>query len=75
MLITFVSLVFVPGYHFWTATIFVSITILKWLIQGSNLTKLGEQSLSWSFPLMDWLYAFIIPYIYYSSEKQTKKWK
>ena len=75
MLITFVSLVFVPSYHFWTATIFVSITIIKWLIQGSNLTKLGEQSLSWSFPLMDWLYAFLMPYIYYSSEKQTKKWK
>lgn len=74
MLFTFVSLVAVIRFQFWVLLIFVSTIIIKWLIQGRNLAKLGEKSLSWWFPLFDWLYVLIIPYIYYSSEKQRNKW-
>lgn len=74
MLISFVPLVTMMNYWFWTLVIFAAVTLKKWFVQGRNIAKLGEKTLAWWFPLMDWMYAFIMPYIYYSNE-QKSKWR
>lgn len=74
--ISFVTLL-VYGWMSWISIgILAFVLILKWLILGLSLKKLGQKKFILGILLWDVFYAFITPIIYYTSE-QTKRttWK
>ncbi len=74
-LITFVTLVFSDEYWLWSSIIFVGLTLLKWIVQAINFSKLGEKSSATWFPFMEIIHMVIIPFIYYSNDKNEQQWK
>lgn len=75
MLVTFVSLVFNEEYWLWSSMIFGGVIILKWIFQGINFGKLGEKRMALALPLLEIMYAVLLPIIYYSGDKNEQQWK
>lgn len=75
MLVTFVSLIFNKEYWLWSSMIFGGIIILKWIFQGINFGKLGEKRMAFALPLLEIMYAVLLPIIYYSGDKNEQQWK
>jgi glycosyltransferase involved in cell wall biosynthesis len=74
--ISFVILLFNFEYRILTCSIFGFVMIFKWCVQGICLAKLKANQFITFFPFLDLFYAFLIPTIYYSSDKSNKtKWK
>ncbi len=75
LLFSFVILMFNTDFRWLTLSIFVFTLLLKWWIQGRCFVKLNEKSFVKYLPLWDILYVFLIPIIYYTSEKkEPTKW-
>lgn len=74
--ISFVILMFDSEYRWLTLSGFVGMLLLKWWIQGRCFAKLNASSLIWSLPLMDLVYAVLIPALYYSTDKAPQgRWR
>lgn len=75
LLISFVILMFNTDFRWLTLAAFIVIISIKWWIQGRCFSKLKENSFIKFLPLWDILYAFLMPIIYYSSEKkEPNRW-
>lgn len=68
--ISFVALSFNMNYLPLSVSIFISVFILKWWLQGRCFKRLGEQKFLLFFPLWDLFYSILMPIIYYISERQ-----
>ncbi|MFM6965597.1 MAG: glycosyltransferase [Sphingomonadales bacterium] len=68
--ISFVVLSFNMNYLPLSVSIFISVLIFKWWLQGLCFKRLGEQKLLLFFPLWDLFYSILMPIIYYISERQ-----
>jgi len=56
-------------------TAIVSVTFIKWWIQGKCLDKIKEQKFALFFPIWDLFYALLIPIIYFlAKNKSNKDW-
>lgn len=76
MYISFVTLLFDREYRWISLAVFSFLLIIKWIIQGRCLAKIREHSFIALFPLLDIVYACVMPYLYYTTDKSTaKKWK
>jgi hypothetical protein len=74
--ISFVSLLVNPEYRLLSSSVFGFVMLLKWWIQGKCLVKLKASGFVYLFPILDLFYAFLIPWIYYTSEKTNQfRWK
>lgn len=74
--ISFVILMFNAEYRWITLAIFGFVLILKWWIQGMCLARLKAKGFIALFPILDLMYALVLPFIYYSSDKSNhNKWK
>jgi poly-beta-1,6-N-acetyl-D-glucosamine synthase len=74
--ISFVFLVIDFEYSLFSSALFAFIIILKWWIQGKCLFKLKAKGFVALFPILDLFYAFLIPWIFYTSDKsRVSKWK
>lgn len=59
-----------------TLGIFTFLILVKWITLGISFRKLGEKKLAYGIPLWEIIHAFVLPVLYYTSEKSTdKKWK
>lgn len=75
LMISFVILLFNINFTLMTLSIFIFVTSVKWIIQGRCFSKLHEKSLIWYLPLYDIGYAFLMPVLYYTTDKkELKKW-
>jgi cellulose synthase/poly-beta-1,6-N-acetylglucosamine synthase-like glycosyltransferase len=75
LLFSFVILMFNTEFRWLTLSVFIFTFALKWWIQARCFRKLKETSFIKYLPLWDIFYAFLIPVIYYSSEKkEPNKW-
>jgi glycosyltransferase involved in cell wall biosynthesis len=74
LFISFVTLIPMGRFQTWSLIVFAFVIVLKWVIQGINLAKLKEKKLAWAFPFFDLLYAFVLPYLYYTTEKKSNRW-
>tara|TARA_R110002072_G_scaffold273058_2_gene433354 strand:+ start:21093 stop:22226 length:1134 start_codon:yes stop_codon:yes gene_type:complete len=75
MLISFVTLLFINDFVWLTLAIFTFIFILKWIILGLSMKKLNESKFIAILPLLDIIYAFLAPAMYYLIDrKDIKKW-
>lgn len=75
LVISFVILMFNTDFRWLTLSAFLFTILLKWWIQGRCFSKLKENSFIKFLPLWDLFYAFLMPVIYYSSEKKgPNKW-
>lgn len=75
LLLSFVILMFNTDFRWLTLSAFLFTVLLKWWIQGRCFSKLKESSFIKFLPLWDIFYAFLMPVIYYSSEKKgPNKW-
>lgn len=72
--ISFVILLVNPEYRLFSSAVFGFVVLLKWWIQGRCLFKLKAKGFIALLPILDLFYAFLIPWVYYTSEKTTK-WK
>jgi cellulose synthase/poly-beta-1,6-N-acetylglucosamine synthase-like glycosyltransferase len=73
--ISFVILMFDTDFRWLTLSAFLFTILLKWWIQGKCFNKLKENSFVRFLPLWDLFYTFLIPVIYYSTEKKgTNRW-
>lgn len=74
--ISFVILLFDAEYRWLSLGIFAAVMIVKWWIQGKCLIKLKARGFVALFPLLDLVYALLIPWIYYTAERSTHtRWK
>jgi hypothetical protein len=72
----FVILLFSFEYRLLSSAIFIFVLGIKWWIQGKCLFKLKAKGFVSLFPFLDLMYAFLIPWIYYTSDKSAQsKWK
>ncbi len=63
-------------YRLLSSAVFIFVLGIKWWIQGKCLFKLKAKSFVALFPFLDLMYAFLIPWIYYTSDKSAQsKWK
>jgi glycosyltransferase involved in cell wall biosynthesis len=75
MWVSFIPLLLFKEFIFLSSCIFFVIIVFKWWIQGRCLNQLKEQKFARFFPLWDIFYAFLIPVLYYISErKKYYKW-
>jgi hypothetical protein len=75
MLISFVTLLLVTNYNWLALIVFLPILIIKWWIQARCFIKLQAQKFVPYMPLWDLFYAFVMPVIFYSTDKKKKnKW-
>lgn len=75
MLISFVILLFDPGFIWLTLAVFVLVLTVKWIILGRAFRKLRESKFVAWLPLWDIGYAILAPVMYYSVDKtDTTKW-
>lgn len=75
MLISFVTLLLVTNYNWLALIVFLPILIIKWWIQARCFIKLQAQKFVPYMPLWDLFYAFVMPIIFYSTDKKKKnKW-
>ncbi len=72
--VSFVILLVNPEYRLFSSALFGFILLLKWWIQGRCMLKLKAKGFVAFLPFLDLFYAFLIPWIYYTSER-TSKWK
>lgn len=74
--ISFVILLFDAEYRWITLACFGLVAIVKWWIQGRCLAKLQAKGFIALLPLLDLLYAVLIPAMYYTAEKSNvSRWK
>ncbi len=74
--IFFVILMFDSEYRWITLAYFGLVVTVKWWIQGRCMSKLKAKSFIPYLPFLDLFYAFLIPSMYYATEKSTNsKWK
>jgi poly-beta-1,6-N-acetyl-D-glucosamine synthase len=69
-LFSFVILMFNTDFRWLTLSAFIFTLLLKWWVQGKCFSKLKENSFIKYLPLWDLFYAFLMPILYYSSEKK-----
>jgi hypothetical protein len=75
VLISFVTLLIVTDYKLLALLVFLPVLLLKWWIQARCFYKLQAQKFIPYLPLWDLFYAFVMPVIYYSTDKKKKnKW-
>ena len=75
LVISFVILLFNKDFRWLALSAFLFTVFLKWWIQGRCFSKLKETKFIKFLPLWDLFYAFLMPIIYYSSEKKgPNKW-
>jgi len=73
---SFVTLLIDTEYTIFTSSIFTGVITLKWIIQGRCFAKLKGTNLLIFFPFFELFYAFLLPVLYYTSEKpRISKWK
>ena len=74
MWLCFVTLLI--SYEWWL--IVLSLFLLRysiyWLIDGLLLKKLGQKDLIWGFPLLELAHFVVMPFIFYSTDRETDKW-
>jgi glycosyltransferase involved in cell wall biosynthesis len=74
--ISFIFLVVDNEYRIFSGILFAFILLIKWWIQGKCLFKLNAKGFVALFPILDLFYAFLIPWIFYTSDKsRVSKWK
>jgi cellulose synthase/poly-beta-1,6-N-acetylglucosamine synthase-like glycosyltransferase len=69
-LLCFVILMFNSELRWLALAIFAFITILKWWIMGRCFAKLKEKSFIPYLPLWDFLYIFLLPTMFYATQKK-----
>jgi len=74
-LISFVYLVFDLDYSIIILAILVFLILLKWLILGLCFRKLRQNELIKWIPILDLVYTFLMPIIFYTSDFKSDKWK
>jgi glycosyltransferase involved in cell wall biosynthesis len=73
--LTFVILMFNNEFRWITLSAFVFVLIVKWIILAKCFANLKEKSFHALFPFYDLIYTFLMPFVYYSSDKKkTNKW-
>lgn len=75
LLFSFVILMINTDFRWLSLSVLLSTIIIKWWIQGRCFIKLKGNSFIKFLPLWDIFYTFLIPIIYFSSEKKvSNKW-
>jgi glycosyltransferase involved in cell wall biosynthesis len=78
MLLMLVSLfILLVNYEWWlfVLALFGLRTFLYWLVNALLFRKLEMKDLAWRYPLFELLHFFMMPFIYYSSDRTDKsKW-
>ncbi len=75
MTVSFVILLFDPGFIWLTLAIYVLIMAIKWIILGRAFGKLRETKFVAWMPLLDLGYAILAPAMYYATDKtDNTKW-
>jgi hypothetical protein len=73
--VSFVILMFDTDFRWLVLSVYLFITLVKWLILGRCFGKIKESSFVRFLPLWDLFYALLIPVIFYSSEKkEANRW-
>lgn len=73
--LTFVILMFNNEFRWITLSAFVFVLIVKWIILAKCFAKLKEKSFHALLPFYDLFYTFLMPFVYYSSDKKKiNKW-
>jgi cellulose synthase/poly-beta-1,6-N-acetylglucosamine synthase-like glycosyltransferase len=76
MWFSFVYLLFDTEYRWISLGVFSLVFIVKWIIQGRCFAKLKGKKFIFLLPFIEFAYAFLIPILYYVSEKpKLSKWK
>ena len=72
---SFVSLMILGSCPLLYTLAIVSVTLIKWWIQGKCLDKIKERKFALFFPFWDLFYALLIPIIYFlAKNKRNKDW-
>ena len=75
MTTSFVILIFDSNFKWVTALTFSSIALIKWFVIGRSFKRLHESKFIVLLPLLDVLYSFLTPLMFYSVDKtDSKKW-
>jgi cellulose synthase/poly-beta-1,6-N-acetylglucosamine synthase-like glycosyltransferase len=74
-LISFVYLVFDLDYSIIILAMLVFLFLVKWLILGLSFRKLRQNELIKWIPVLDLVYTFLMPVIFYTSDFKSDKWK
>jgi cellulose synthase/poly-beta-1,6-N-acetylglucosamine synthase-like glycosyltransferase len=73
--LTFVILMFNNDFRWISLGVFMFVTIIKWIILAKCFSNLKEKSFHYLLPFYDLIYTFLMPFVYYSSDKKkTNKW-
>ena len=75
VLISFVYLIFDLDYSIIILAILVFLILLKWLVLGLCFKKLRQNELIKWIPILDLVYTFLMPLIFYTSDFKSDKWK
>lgn len=75
VVICFVYLMFDLEYSIITLVIFVLLFLVKWLVLGLCFRKLRQNDLIKWIPILDLVYTFLLPMIFYTSDFKSDKWK
>ena len=74
MLVSFFILLFSFEWWLFVLSLFLFRCILYWIVDGLLLRKLGQKDLIIWYPLFEFIHFIIIPFMYYSSDRQANKW-
>ena len=74
-LISFVYLVFDLDYSIIILAMLVFLFLVKWLVLGLSFRKLRQNELIKWIPVLDLVYTFLMPVIFYTSDFKSDKWK
>lgn len=72
--ISFITLLFSFEWWLFVLLLFVLRCAVSWLISGLLFKKLGQKDLLWMFPLLELAHFVIMPFIYYSTDRDQDKW-
>jgi glycosyltransferase involved in cell wall biosynthesis len=70
------SLILLFSFEWWLFVLSVLLfrSLMYWLVDGLLLKKLGQKDLIIWYPIFEIVHFVIIPFIYYSTDRQANKW-
>ncbi|MCB9224859.1 MAG: glycosyltransferase [Crocinitomicaceae bacterium] len=74
MLASFFILLFSFEWWLFVLTLLLFRCIMYWIIDGFTLKKLGQKDLIILYPILELVHFIIIPFMYYSSDREADKW-
>lgn len=74
MLVSFFILIFSFEWWLFVLSLLLFRCVMYWLIDGLLLKRFGQKDLIILYPFLEIVHFIIIPFIYYSSDRQADKW-